>query len=80
MQCPHCAHPDSIRYGTSRGVQTIVQSTIKIQIYDLATYLAPYLGNSHISDKQIHRYILGPKHFLIHSLPRHRKMLVKTRN
>ena len=21
MQCPHCAHPDSIRYGTSRGVQ-----------------------------------------------------------
>ena len=22
MQCPHCAHPDSIRYGTSRGVQS----------------------------------------------------------
>ena len=21
MQCPHCAHPDSIRYGTSLGVQ-----------------------------------------------------------
>ena len=21
MQCPHCAHLDSIRYGTSRGVQ-----------------------------------------------------------
>ena len=21
MQCPHCAHPDSISYGTSRGVQ-----------------------------------------------------------
>ncbi len=21
MQCPHCAHPGSIRYGTSRGVQ-----------------------------------------------------------
>ena len=21
MQCPHCPHPDSIRYGTSRGVQ-----------------------------------------------------------
>ena len=21
MQCPHCAHPDSIRYGPSRGVQ-----------------------------------------------------------
>ena len=21
MQCPHCVHPDSIRYGTSRGVQ-----------------------------------------------------------
>ena len=21
MQCPHCAHPDSIRYGASRGVQ-----------------------------------------------------------
>ena len=21
MQCPHCAHPESIRYGTSRGVQ-----------------------------------------------------------
>ena len=21
MQCPHCAQPDSIRYGTSRGVQ-----------------------------------------------------------
>ena len=21
MQCPHCAHSDSIRYGTSRGVQ-----------------------------------------------------------
>ena len=21
MQCPPCAHPDSIRYGTSRGVQ-----------------------------------------------------------
>jgi transposase-like protein len=21
MQRPHCAHPDSIRYGTSRGVQ-----------------------------------------------------------
>ena len=21
MQCPQCAHPDSIRYGTSRGVQ-----------------------------------------------------------
>ena len=21
MQCPHCAHPDSIRYSTSRGVQ-----------------------------------------------------------
>ena len=21
MQCPHCAHPDSIRYGISRGVQ-----------------------------------------------------------
>ena len=21
MQCPHCAHPDSIRYGTSRSVQ-----------------------------------------------------------
>ena len=21
MQCPHCAHPDSIRFGTSRGVQ-----------------------------------------------------------
>ena len=21
MQCPHCAHPDSIRYGNSRGVQ-----------------------------------------------------------
>ena len=21
MQCPHCAHPDSIRYGTSRDVQ-----------------------------------------------------------
>jgi len=21
MQCPHCAHPDSIRYGTNRGVQ-----------------------------------------------------------
>ena len=21
MQFPHCAHPDSIRYGTSRGVQ-----------------------------------------------------------
>ena len=21
MQCPHCAHPDSILYGTSRGVQ-----------------------------------------------------------
>ena len=21
MQCHHCAHPDSIRYGTSRGVQ-----------------------------------------------------------
>jgi len=21
MQCPHCAHPDSIRYGTGRGVQ-----------------------------------------------------------
>ena len=21
MQCPHCAHPDYIRYGTSRGVQ-----------------------------------------------------------
>ena len=21
MQCSHCAHPDSIRYGTSRGVQ-----------------------------------------------------------
>ncbi len=21
MQCPHCAHPDPIRYGTSRGVQ-----------------------------------------------------------
>ena len=21
MQCLHCAHPDSIRYGTSRGVQ-----------------------------------------------------------
>ena len=23
MQCPHCAHPDSIRYGTSRGVQRL---------------------------------------------------------
>ena len=21
MQCPHCAHPDPIRYGTSRGFQ-----------------------------------------------------------
>ena len=21
MQCPHCANPDSILYGTSRGVQ-----------------------------------------------------------
>ena len=21
MQCPRCVHPDSIRYGTSRGVQ-----------------------------------------------------------
>ena len=21
MQCPHCAHPDSIRYGTSSGDQ-----------------------------------------------------------
>jgi transposase-like protein len=21
MQCPHCAHPGSIRYGTSRGAQ-----------------------------------------------------------
>ena len=21
MQCPHCAHPGSIRYGTSQGVQ-----------------------------------------------------------
>ena len=21
MQCPHCAHSDSIRYGASRGVQ-----------------------------------------------------------
>ena len=21
MQCPHCAHPDSIRYGTSQGLQ-----------------------------------------------------------
>ncbi len=21
MQCPHCAHPDSIRYGTIRGVR-----------------------------------------------------------
>ncbi|MGA1166634.1 MAG: transposase-like zinc-binding domain-containing protein, partial [bacterium] len=21
MQCPHCAHPDSIRHGTSRGDQ-----------------------------------------------------------
>ncbi|MBT6725805.1 MAG: hypothetical protein HOA75_03475, partial [Deltaproteobacteria bacterium] len=21
MQCPQCAHPDSIRYGTSLGVQ-----------------------------------------------------------
>ncbi len=21
MQCPHCVYPDSIHYGTSRGVQ-----------------------------------------------------------
>ena len=67
-------------WATSSVAQTILQNTIKIQIYDHATYLVPYLGNSHISDKQIHRYIFGPRHFLIHNSARHHKTLVKIRN
>ena len=29
MQCPHCAHPDSIRYYTSRGVQSYLRQACR---------------------------------------------------
>ena len=65
MQCPHCAHPDSIRYGTSRSVQhyrcqalpTDLSNTTTRQrsaLKQLACQL--YLGDGDASDRPSSRH------------------------